>query len=578
VERTRSGRPGDWTGTIGLARDPAKFTGESITAVVIPAAAASSSTESRDGGGGSGALPVPSPLAIFDQVREEFLRSLSDDSSSKASSQNFSEAVDRIAPLYVEISSNATEEIKALEGTALKGEASYVIPVDEYPSYMIRKGNGTFKIPPLPGSKDWMAYAAAHKIIENFVRRSVPLLSSSPAIDGGDATSAQIRSLLVPSVRLITLDGTLLMEGASRVASFYHSVASWRKGAFGRSSSWKLTKATVLEWNGNPVVGIDFVANVSLPGTNQVSISGTDVYVLSRPRGLIEEIWQTKLHIGGRHDTPSQDGVRFYRSLAAAVESGRSIADDSVWIDLLQRIGESRQSLDSTSREVESEAETLSVLRSDEAAATVYRIMDSFFREVPDIIDPSASFSLPPAHDYIIEDVRFLGYLGEVILRGRANYDRTFGLSVASLKAALRTGRLMSVKKPSIKVELTADRNVRLSLTFFLKLNPIPGFPLPFDVGPNGEAPGVQFRLGIVSDYILDPDSGRVVQHQIRETRINGQLTPADLVSRWIQRQQRRSSPTSSGGTGSSADGADSVLQGLVDTVKWVRSLSNSDD
>jgi len=138
----------------------------------------------------------------------------------------------------------------------------------------------------------------------------------------------------------------------------------------------------------------------------------------------------------------------------------------------------------------------------------------------------------------------------------------------------------VSEKDPTVKVELTSDRNVRVSLTFYLKFKPLPGGLSPAfenDVsGSSGGGVGVSglpFRLGVMSEYILDAETGRIVRHQLKETRINGQLTPADVVSRWVQRLVGGGEKIQSD---DGAAAADSLLQGLMDTVNWMRSLSDS--
>jgi len=179
------------------------------------------------------------------------------------------------------------------------------------------------------------------------------------------------------------------------------------------------------------VIRVDFVVDINVPGTSTVSIAGTDDYVLSfhdpdpaddsnlPPRASIEEIRQIALSVGGDRrgaTTSPQDGLLFFRSFAAAVETGR-ISDDSVWIDMLQRVGESRQKeLSGQTGLREGRDEKRGVLR---AAARNDEKLPPFIRswtpftEIPDIVDVDTTVYLPPAQKYMADNVRLLGFFGE---------------------------------------------------------------------------------------------------------------------------------------------------------------------
>jgi hypothetical protein len=205
---------------------------------------------------------------------------------------------------------------------------------------------------------------------------------------------------------------------------------------------------------------------------------------------------------------------------------------------------------------------------------TVYRIMESLHRELPLVVDTATSTGSVPASEYMTENVQLLGYLGEPILRGRSRYTQSIGLAFASLKAALRSGALVSKKDPKVTVELTPQGNVRCSLTLNLRLSPptiagLPGmrdFDKPLLSSPyrasNDNLPPL--KIQVVTEYALSPETGRILKHRLLESRINDQLTPDNVVSRWIQR-------LGGGDVHQENDPSSWTRLLLQDAVDWVR-------
>jgi hypothetical protein len=74
------------------------------------------------------------------------------------------------------------------------------------------------------------------------------------------------------------------------------------------------------------------------------------------------------------------------------------------------------------------------------------------------------------------------------------------------------------------------------------------------------------------SDYIIEKQTGQIFQHRLFETRINGQLTPGDVISRWIQKQVDMNPE---GGSMSGKPGNEIAFQrSLLDAVSWLRSIN----
>ena len=59
--------------------------------------------------------------------------------------------------------------------------------------------------------------------------------------------------------------------------------------------------------------------------------------------------------------------------------------------------------------------------------------------------------------------------------------------------------------------------------------------------------------------------NGDIVEHRIVENRVNGQRSPADVVSAWTK--------GAAGGEGSSQQGA---VSAFLDAVKWARSVGGN--
>jgi hypothetical protein len=84
-------------------------------------------------------------------------------------------------------------------------------------------------------------------------------------------------------------------------------------------------------------------------------------------------------------------------------------------------------------------------------------------------------------------------------------------------------------------VELTSNGAVRLFLVFHFLPPPrlLPDAP---GVKNTNTLLGVPLKIELVSDYAIDSISGLVTKHTVIETRVNGRLTPGDLLSRWMNR------------------------------------------
>jgi hypothetical protein len=165
------------------------------------------------------------------------------------------------------------------------------------------------------------------------------------------------------------------------------------------------------------------------------------------------------------------------------------------------------------------------------------------------------------------DSVELRGYLGETLVRGSTIYSRVVGTLLSTIQQSIAQKRLVVENAVPPRVELTLKGDVRLSSTFFFRLPP-PGVGsfLP-DAVVGG---GVPLKFEVVSDYKIDPGTGLIYQHRLIETRINGQLTPGDLLSRSIQRILKLEQTTTT------TNGNEDVLKTFSDALTWFRSMSSS--
>ena len=485
---------------------------------------------------------------LFDQVRNEVVKQLSPASDTSPNMV--------VAPLFIKTNS-------------LLDAPSGLCAVDDFdherrpPLF----GNVTGAIP-IPGSSTWKSYAEATKTIRTFVEDTLPMLSKSQ--------SMLPSSLFTSDACLITLDGSTLITEPARLVNFYKSLAAWRKRAL---VQWKLERVKMLEWRKAPKIQVDYCAQSSyqLPGTGvSASIKGTDTYLLRPPKSgsvhtnspsvQIQEIRQTKLSIGDLVQS-SQEGATFFRRLAAAIDASRMGDDsyESLWNDFLRRVS---GDVAPTAVPNNKDSGYVNAQVSDMVAAKVYRIMDSLLISCPDLVNTSMPSHVPPCYEYMLDDIQLLGYLGETLIRGRSTYERVFSLSIASMKATLRTGQLTSVKAPDVRIMLNERRNIELSLKLNFKAMPLINLPV-IDASRLLRDGGVPMQIEIVSEYIIDPTSGMITQQRLLESRVNGQLTPGDIISRWFKGQRASQTQTQT-------DNGEALMRGLYETVNWVRSLTDT--
>jgi hypothetical protein len=356
----------------------------------------------------------------------------------------------------------------------------------------------------LPGTLRWKRYASAHQILSVFIEESIPKLSSV----NSSASREDFRNLFAPQAQMVAMDNrTQLINGGIRLADFYRTISSLRRNA---KSTWALQDARVDDWIDRRV-RIQYVATISNPlkGT-PTKIQGTDVFVLEDGSGRIQRVEQVELKVDGNPVTDPGWYQRLISSLDATTTGGADW-----WMDLWQQ---------ATVGSTPSSSSRPSVFE-EKAAATVYNIMVNLHSQIANLV--SSGKGVVPMTDFLTAEVELRGYLGEVLLRGKSVYLQLLRIAFASLNGLIATGRVSWVKAPyASSVELTAQGTIKCSMILPLQIN---------SLNENIGLPTVPLNLELVSEYKMDERTGYIIEHRLIESRVNGQLTPADVIPRWIK-------------------------------------------
>jgi hypothetical protein len=379
---------------------------------------------------------------------------------------------------------------------------------------------------PVPGTAEWTDYAAAHTVLVNLQELVIPMLSSSQ----------DVSQYFVKNATFLDTKGNIVLEGQEILSNFFQSLALARKGTGG---SWILQDFKVLEWRKRQV-SVEYIAT-----NNPLTITGRDIYTLSTTSDLpvIREIRQTELTVATTDGSMVLDSAWLMKNLASAVERStsptiiapviRNLFSDVLFQPDMPLSKKSPRQVTPT------------------AAGNIFYLMSELHERLPTVVNSTT----PPAAEYFSDNVELKGYLGETLLRGATTYNRAVGSLLAAIRQALNQKRLIldsSLSSP--RVELTPTGRVRVSFTLNFR---VPG-PI--------SAP---LALELVSDYVVDPQTGLVIQHRLVETRLNGQLTPGDVISRSLAgffniEQQEATSRRKS----------DDLLQTVSEAMSWLRSLS----
>jgi len=415
---------------------------------------------------------------------------------------------------------------------------------------------------PCPGTEDWEKYENSRSCLLRFSNDIIPKLIDLSIVDP---------SLFAEDVTFeIAADESILMTGRESLANFYQSMALTRKGTRG---TLKVNRCEVLNWR-NRTIAISYeVTTSSLP---LWTIEGRDIYILDTntsedDRPIIKAIRQGKMFaIGPNGNTLKLDGRWLTDNVATVFQRDGTSSSRDFLTELLMNQPSLSPFLQQQKVSTGSRNSSGNRKLSKSVAAASYYIMSDLYEQGSSLFDmPSSNRRSPPGSDYISENIELKGYLGESIVRGSSLYNRSIGSFIFGIRESIRQKRLLieDVSVPP-RVELLVPTGViRLSLTFLFRIPPL-GVGIMPSQDSRSLASGLPLKIEITSDYRIDPDTGVIVEHRLVETRINGQLTAGDQVSRWMQRFLKVDGSTATT-TRRKEDGA---LSAILDAISWFRS------
>jgi hypothetical protein len=446
--------------------------------------------------------------------------------------------------------------------------------------------------PPCPGTKDWNEYVDTRSCFIRFSNDIIPKLSDLSIVDP---------YLFADDITYKMADESILMTGRESLANFYQSMALTRKGTGG---TWTLNRCKVLDWTNRTIAITYEVTTNSLP---QWTIRGRDVYDLDtttsrEDRPVISEIRQGKMiAVGANGNKIKLDGRWLVDNVAAAFQqqgdsSGSKSKSVLVPRDFLTELLMNQPSLSPFLQKQKSSSATTPSSFTTEArstgkkklskiaAAACYYIMADLYEDGLSLFDMSSSSSStrtrsPPGFKHIAENVELRGYLGESILRGSSLYNRSIESVIMGIRESIRQRRLLieegKIVPPRVEL-LVPTGEIRLSLTFLFRIPP-PGAGIIMPSSTSSDPPpiitsGLPLRVELVSDYRIDPDTGLIVENRLVETRINGQLSAGDQVSRWIQRFLKLEGGSDTN-TKINSNGGEDALKAISDALSWFRSI-----
>ncbi len=403
---------------------------------------------------------------------------------------------------------------------------------------------------PCPGTEEWKNYVDSRSCVMRFANDVIPQLSDLSIVDP---------TLFVNDVSYkIAADDSILMAGSESLANFFQSMALTRKGTGG---TWTMTSCEVLDWKNRTVAIAYEVTTNNLP---QWTIQGRDIYALDTTtseddRPVIREILQGKMTAKGPNSNELRlDGRWLTENVATAFSNDGTLLQRDFLTELLMNQPSLLPFMQPQKKSKKSKRKF-----SKTAAAASFYIMTDLCEQGASLFDMSTGRQTPPGSEQMSENIELKGYLGESIVRGSSLYNRSVGSVIFGIRESIRQKRLHleeATAPPRVEL-LVATGEIRLSLAYKFRIPPLGIFPTPDSVGSGG----LPLKVELVSDYKIDPDTGLITQHKLVETRVNGQLTAGDQVSRWMQRFLKLD------GAAKTTRNDDGALSAILDTLSWFR-------
>ncbi|KAL7492691.1 hypothetical protein ACHAWT_001829 [Skeletonema menzelii] len=451
------------------------------------------------------------------------------------------------------------------------------IPIDDY--------KGT----PLAGSELFVENALVQKSLQNFAKNGLYRLAGSKS----DETSEAIRSMFTTEAEFITNDKDgdeiTLLRGGGKIADFYRSLSVLREASGG---DWRVSD-----------IGTDLVKRqliVKWDSETPFKVEGQDAFTFEEPSlmsmssrlplnsdGDIEDIVSRCLEstvyfsLDGSEEIPLKvnrieslqltvagarvDSEWAMSFVSASLRTGVVGIPDPTITELLRSLTSPKQTVRTNPKKAVTKTQGMQPLN-DRAASAFYGIIRSLHNDLPSVIAETETVGPPqiPAGEFLADSIELRGLLGEVLIRGSDSYNRLFGAVISSLRAAMKTNRVRLAAKPKPTIEITSNGSIKMNLNVALWID-APSFPGQPKISNGGF--GVPLKIEISSTYKIDA-SGKISEHQILESRLNGMLTPGDVFSKWVI---SLTSPDQ--GNREESDGLN-FANTFIDAIGWVRSQS----
>jgi len=431
---------------------------------------------------------------------------------------------------------------------------------------------------PLTGSEEFVKYALVQESLMTFATFGVHTLAGTAEV-GGQLDRDMIRDMFSSDVMFSgeTEGGerTLFIQGNSKLSDFYRSLALLRESSDGDWSVSNILANTT-----------ERTLTISWASLSPINIEGTDVFNFEAPQlssnqrlplvsdgddfaaAVIESVLDDD-----RRDAPLKiervdnkklivSGVRAgsdwsQRFISAAISMSGGPPDTTL-VDLLKTLT-TRPKRSSRPRNSDKTFTVAMRRLNGDAAISFYALLRSLHADLVTIASTAGGPNVP-ASDYLSDSVELRGLLGESIVQGRDGYLRLLSLALTSLSTAIATNIVRLATKPKSRIEITQEGNIRV--IFILALWASPQIPSLGGGEPKGgdSGFGVPLKIEITSEYSIN-DDGRVSEHKILESRLNGVLTPGDVFSQWIMR-------LTAGEEGQKGAGFS-----IIDALSWVRTI-----
>ena len=439
---------------------------------------------------------------------------------------------------------------------------------------------------PYPGGKVWREYMVPYQLYDTFYQTSIPLLGYGTITTKKSTVSLAIQELFSSNAKLIGKNNTVYLDSGSKVADFYTNLLLLRKST---NSDWTIQRVVIKNWY-KQQVDVYWTSTI-MGGT---TIQGIDRFTLSSSSSptKITCVEQRKFQIGPYLQQADYDVIPIF--IRAVIEN-KPLGADLLSGLLLDRVIPKISPQQSTSTTTSTTSSSIMTYGDDNdneiiisrlspsAAVQFYDILCSVHSDVPTLFMKRKEQKIP-LEQYFSSQITLRGLLGEVVANDLIRYKQLVQPALSSLNAAIDRQWVKLDSKPSCQyVQFTKQGTIQVNIFLPFRidttslLSPSSLFLeniLPQQLQQRIVGSGNKLHVEIITEYFVDSENGKIIEQRLLESRINGQLTPGDLVSRWLRNDgtSNANKNSNSGGTGATA------IRVLLDALQFARSVNNNNN